>query len=210
MFMSFLNSVPLPIWVLLVFAILGFCDCLRELYTWVSKIEMFMNYKERLVIFHNNAVENNNFDHESGDYLLENALKIYMDSMVHYKIYHPITGLTTGFMDEINDIVTLNCDDLTKTCRENINSLTMTIGYLKNTTQEIRSKIINPIHLVKKGVSLIFNSIPIVNLIPTKFKDFLCNLFVFISIVETLLSLFSQKLLIEQIIKWISQLPIFG
>ena len=209
MFMSFLNSVPLPIWVLLGFAILGFCDCLRELYTWVSKIEMFRDYKQRLVIFHNNAVENNNFDHESGDYLLENALKIYMDSMVHYKIYHPITGLTTGFMDEINDIVTFNCDDFTETCRANINSLTMTIGFLENTTQEIRSKIINPIHLVKKGVSLIFNSIPIVNLIPTKFKDFLCNLFVFISIVETLLSLFSQKLLIEQIIEWISQLPIF-
>lgn len=208
--MSFLNSVPLPIWVLLVFVILGFCDYLRELYTWGSKIEMFRDYKQRLVIFHNNAVENDNIDHESGDYLLENALKIFKNSMVHYKKYHPVTGLTTGFMDEINDIVTLNCYDLTKACRENINSLTMTIGYLKNTTQEIRSKIINPIHLVKNGVSLIFNSIPIVNLIPTKFKDFLCNLFVFISIVETLLSLFSQKLLIEQIIKWISQLPIFG
>ena len=207
--MSFLNSVPLPIWVLLVFVILGFCDDLRELYTWGSKIEMFRDYKQRLVIFHNNAVENDNIDHESGDYLLENALKIFKNSMVHYKKYHPVTGLTTGFMDEINDIVTLNCDDFTETCRANINSLTMTIGFLENTTQEIRSKIINPIHLVKKGVSVIFNNIPIVNLIPTKFKDFLCNLFVLISIVETLLSLFSQKLLIEQIIKWISQLPIF-
>ena len=207
--MSFLNSVPLPIWVLLVFVILGFCDYLRELYTWGSKIEMFRDYKQRLVIFHNNAVENDNIDHESGDYLLENALKIFKNSMVHYKKYHPVTGLTTGFMDEINDIVTLNCDDFTETCRANINSLTMTIGFLENTTQEIRSKIINPIHLVKKGVSVIFNNIPIVNLIPTKFKDFLCNLFVLISIVETLLSLFSQKLLIEQIIKWISQLPIF-
>ena len=209
MFMSFLNSVPLPIWVLLGFAILGFCDCLRELYTWVSKIEMFRDYKKTLVVFHNNAVENNNIDHELSDYLLENALKISMDSMVHYKKYHPITGLTTGFMDEINDIVSFNCDDFTETCRANINSLTMTIGFLENTAQEIRSKIFHPIHLVKNGVSVIFNNIPIVNLIPTKFKNFLCNLFVFISIVETLLSLFSQKLLIEQIIKWISQLPIF-
>ena len=170
---------------------------------------MFTNYKERLVIFHNNAVENNNIDHESGDYLLENAVKIFMDSIVYIKKYNPISGLTTGFMDEINDIVTFNCYDFTETCRKNINSLTMTIGFLENTTQEIRSKIINPIHLVKNGVSLIFNNIPIVNLIPTKFKDFLCNLFVFISIVETLLSLFSQKPLIEQIIEWISQLPIF-
>ena len=206
--MSFLNALPSPILALLGFAILGLYDCLKKLYTGQKKIEMFRDYRASLVAFHNNAVENNNIDHQLSDYLLENAMKIYMDSIVYIKKYHPISGLTTGFMDEINDIVTLNCYDFTKTCRDFQNMLTNNIGFLENTTQEIRSKIINPIHLVKNGVSVIFNNIPIVNLIPTKFKDFLSNLFAFISIIETLLSLLSQKSLILSIIgqikKWIS------
>ena len=40
-------------------------------------------------------------------------------------------------------------------------------------------------------------------------KIFLLRFFFFISVIETLLSLFSQKLLIEQIMEWIFQLPIF-
>ena len=209
MFMSFLNSVPLPILVLLGFAILGFCNYLKKLYTYHAKIEMFSNYRDRLVGFHNDTMAGKDIEPEVPEYLLRNAVKIFMDSIVYIKKYHPISGLTTGVIDEINDIVTLNCYDLTETCRNKSNMLTMTIGCFENISQEIRSKIFNPIALVKNGASLIFNGIPIVNLIPTKVKDFLCNLFVFISIVETLLSLFSQKLLIEQIIEWISQLPIF-
>ena len=83
------------------------------------------------------------------------------------------------------------------------------IGYFKDVFQKTCSKIINPIYLVKNGVSFILNSIPIVNLIPTKFKNFLSNLFVVISTVETLLSLFAQKSLllsiVKQIIVWIPQ-----
>ena len=205
MFMSFFNSIPLPILVLLGFAVLGFCDYLKKLYTLGTKIEMFRDYRRGLVAFHNSTVENNNIDHELSDYLLENAMKIYMDSIVYIQKYHPISGLTTGFMDEINDIVTLNCYDFTKACRDFQNMLTNNIGFLENTTQEIRSKIINPIHLVTNGVSLIFNSIPIVNLIPTKLKDFFSKIFVFISIVETLLSLFSQKSLLQSIIRQITE-----
>ena len=118
-------------------------------------------------------------------------------------------GISTGIMDIINDIVTLDCHDFTGTCRDFQNMLTNNIGFFENTSQEIRSKIINPIHLVKNGVFLIFNSLPIVKLIPTKIKRFLTTLVAGIYLVETLLSLLSHKSLIEQIIEWISQLPIF-
>ena len=131
MFMSFLNSVPLPIFVLLVFAILGFCDCLKKLYTSGSKIEMFTDYKGRLVIFHNNAVQNNNIDHELGDYLLENAMKIYLDSLIKIKIDHPRWGVSTGMIDLISEIVTGDCYNFTETCQKIENMLTLNIGYLK-------------------------------------------------------------------------------
>ena len=151
-----------------------------------------------------------NIDTEVCLYLLKNSIKIYMDSIIYIKKYHPITGLTTGLIDEIDDIVRLNyyLDNFTERCQRIISMLIMTIGFFENISQEIRSKIFNPINLVKNGVSFIFNSIPIVDLIPTKFKDFLSNLFAFISIVETLLSLVSQKSLIlsitRQITEWIS------
>ena len=50
--MSFLNALPLPVLVLLGFAILGFYDYLKKLYTWGTKIELFSNYREKLAIFH--------------------------------------------------------------------------------------------------------------------------------------------------------------
>ena len=204
--MSFLNALPLPLLILLGLAALGFCDYLKQLYTWNEKIEMFSNYVNRLVEFHSDTMAGKDIDPELPVYLLRNSVKITMDSIVYVKKYHPITGLTTGVMDEINDIVTFNCspDYFTKRCETITNMLIMTIGFFENISQEIRSKIFNPIYLLKNGVSVIFN-LPIVNLIPTKFKDFLSNLFAFISIVETLLSLFSQKSLILSIIKQITE-----
>ena len=87
--------------------------------------------------------------------------------------------------------------------------LTQNIGAFKDIYQKTRSQIISPVSLVKNGVFLILNIIPIVNLMPTNLKNLLIKIFLFISAIETLLSLFSQKLLIEQIIEWISELPIF-
>lgn len=207
--MSFLNLVPLPILVLLGFAVLGFCDCLKKLHTWGSKIEMFSDYRERLVEFHNNVKESKDFNPELSDYLLENALKINLDSIIRIRKNHPMLGISTGIMNEINDIVTLKCYNFTEDCRDFDNMLVQNIGAFKNKHQETQSKIINPIHLVKNGVFFIFNNIPIVNLIPTNLKNLLIKIFLFISAIETLLSLFSQKLLIEQIIERISELPIF-
>ena len=208
MFMSFLNSILFPILVLLGFAILGFCDCLKKLYTWGSKIEMFSDYRERLVEFHNNVKEGKDFNHELSYYLLENALKINLDSIIHIRKNHPMLGISTGIMNEINDIVTLKCYNFTEACQDFDNMLIQNIGAFKKAHQETRSKIINPIHLVKNGVFLIFNSIPIVNLIPTNLKNLLIKIFLFISVVETLLSLFAQKSLllsiIRQITEWIS------
>ena len=87
--------------------------------------------------------------------------------------------------------------------------LIQNIGAFKDRFQKARSQIINPIYLVKNGVSFTFNIIPIVNLIPRKIKDFLSNLFVFVSIVDILSSLFIKKQLllgiIRQIVTWISQ-----
>ena len=210
MFMSFLNTLPLPLLILLGLAVLGFCDYLKQLYTWGKKIEMFSNYANRLVEFRDDAMADKDIDTEVCLYLLKNSVKIYMDSIIYIKKYHPITGLTTGLIDEIDDIVRLNCSphNFAERCQRIISMLIMTIGFFENISQEIRSKIFNPIEILKNGVSLIFNGIPIVNLIPTNFKDFLSNLFAFISIVETLLSLFSQKSLIlsitRQITEWIS------
>ena len=209
MFMSFLNSVPLPILVLLGFAILGFCDCLKKLYTWRSKIEMFSNYKERLVEFHNKVGEGKGIDSELSTYLLENSLKINSDSIIYIRTSDPVRGISTGFVHDINDIVTLNCYDFTETCQNFVNLLIQNIGAFKDIYQKVRSKTFNPIYLVKNGVSFIFNSIPIVNLMPTNLKNILIKIFLFLSVIEILLSLFSKKLLIEQIIEWISQLPIF-
>ena len=112
-------------------------------------------------------------------------------------------------MGIINDIVTLKGYDFTETCQDFDNMLIQNIGAFKDRFQKTQSKIINPIYLPKNGVSLIFNRIPIVNLTPTKFKDFLSNLLVLMTIVDTLSSLFIKKSLllsiIRQIITWISQ-----
>ena len=170
---------------------------------------MFSNYRMALVEFHNNFTEGKDIDLESRSYLLENALKINLDSIIHIRKNHPMWGLSTGIMDEINDIVTFKCYDFTRTCQDFDNMLVQNIGAFKDIYQETRSQIINPISLVKNGISLIFDIIPILNLIPTNLKKLLINIFLLISAVETLLSLFSQKLLIEQIIEWISELPFF-
>ena len=203
--MSFLNALPLPVLVLLGFAILGFYDYLKKLYTWGTKIELFSNYREKLAIFHNNTINNEVINRELSDYLLENALKIKLDSIIQIRIDHPMWRVSTGMMTLINDIVTGDYYNFTETCRNFENMLTQNIGAFKNQLQETRSKIINPIRLIKNGVFLIFDIIPIVNLFPKKIKGFLYNLFWGISIVETLLSLFTQMSIIRQIITWISQ-----
>ena len=207
MFMSFFNALPLSILILLGLAVLGLYDCLKKLYTWHAKTKMFINYRKGLAKFHNNAIENEVFDRELSDYLLENSFKINLDSIIKIRIDHPRWGISTGMMTLISDIVTGDCYNFTETCQSFENMLTQNIGVFKNQFQETRSKIIDPIHLVKNGVCLIFDRIPIVNLIPTKIKNFLYTLFIGISIVETLLSLFAQKSLLEsiiqQIIAWI-------
>ena len=205
--MSFFNSVPLPIFVLLVFAILGFCAYLMELSNWGKKIELFSNYRQRLVEFHNNIRNGTGAPPELRDYLSENALRINLDSVVTLETIHPLLRISTGITQLINDIITGKTHDFTQSCQEFDNMLTQNIGFFKDRHQQIRSKLFNPIHLVKGGVSLILNSIPIVNLIPTNLKDFLSKLFIGISIIETLLSLFSQKSLLlslaQQIRSWI-------
>ena len=203
--MSFLNALPLPVLVLLGFAVLGLCDYLKKLHTLRVKIKLFSNYKNVLTEFHNNAVKNESINPELSDYLLENSIRIDLDSVVKMEIHHPISGILTGFVHNINDIVTGKCHDFTRTCHGIVNALSQSIGYFKDRFQKTRSKIIDPTYLPKNGVSLIFNSIPIVKLLPTKFKDFFSNLFVVISIVETLLSLFTQMSIIRQIITWISK-----
>ena len=207
--MSFLNALPLPVLVLLGFAVLGLCDYLKTLHTLRAKINLFSNYKNVLTEFHNKAVGNESINPELSDYLLENSMRIDLDSVVKMEIHHPISGILTGFVHNINDIVTGKCHDFTRTCHGIVNALSQSIGYFKDVSQKTRSKIINPIDLVKNGVFLIFDIIPIVNLFPKKIKGFLYNLFWGISIVETLLSLFSQKSLLESIVKqiitWISQ-----
>ena len=206
--MSFLNALPLPILVLSGFAVLGFCNYWKKLRTWGAKINMFSNYRSVLAEFHNNVMEGKDINPELSDYLLENAPKINLDSIIHISTRDPLS-ISTGAVPVINDIVTFQCYDFTETCQTFQNMLTQNIGFFKDQCQVTRSKIINPIHLVKNGVSLIFNSIPVVNLIPTKFKNFLFNLFIVISVVETLLSLFSLKSLLlsigEQIMTWVHQ-----
>ena len=86
----FWNALPLPVLVLLGFAVLGLCDCLKKLYTWQAKIEMFSNYRDKLARFHNTAINDGVIDRELGDYLLENALKITSDSIVYIRIDHPM------------------------------------------------------------------------------------------------------------------------
>lgn len=211
--MSFLNALPLPVLILLGFALLGFYDCLKKLYTYRTKINMFSDYRGVLAEFHNKVREDRGIDLELSDYLLENALKINKDSIIHIRtsdpvIGDPITGISTGVINVINDIVTLRCYDFTGTCKNLENVLTQNIGAFKDRHQKTRSQIINPVSLVKNGVFLILNRIPIVNLIPTNLKNLLIKIFLFISAIETLLSLFSQKSLllsiIRQITEWIS------
>ena len=203
MFMSFLNAVPLPILVLLGFAIFGLYDYFKKLYTWDKKIEMFCNYKEKLVEFHNNVIENDHIDIELRRYLLENALKIKLDSIILMRIDHPRWRISTELIGIINDIVSVEYN-FTETCRNFESMLTQNIGAFKNKYQETRSQIISPVSLVKNGAFLILKIIPIVNRMPTNIKNLFIKIFLFISVIETLLSLFNQKLLIEQIIEWIS------
>ena len=203
MFMSFFNALPLPVLILLGFALLGFCNYLNKLRTWRAKINMFSNYREVLVEFHNNAMAGKDIDPKLNHYLLENALKITLDSIIYIRKDDPIRRTSTGIMDIINDIVTLKGYDFTETCQDFDNMLIQNIGAFKDRFQKARSQIINPIYLVKNGVSLTFNIIPIVNLIPTKIKDFLSNLFVFMSIVDTLSSLLIKKSLLLSIIRQI-------
>ena len=101
MVMSFLNALPLPVLVLLGFAVLGFCNYLMVLYTYRAKIKMFSNYKNVLTEFHNNAVEGKGIDPELSDHLLENSMRIYLDSVVKIEIHHPISILT-GFVHNIS------------------------------------------------------------------------------------------------------------
>lgn len=187
------------------FSILGLYDCLKKLYTWRAKINMFSNYREKLVIFHNNVIEGKSIDTELSDYLSENAIKIQLDSISTITMIHPISRVSTGIVHLINDIVTRNCYDFTETCITFQNMLTQNIGIFKDVYKQTLRRTFNPIYLIKNGVSLIFNIIPIINLIPTKIKSFLSILFAAISIVETLLSLFSQKPLILTIIRKITE-----
>ena len=194
--MQFLNALPLHILVLLGLALLGLCNYLKTLHALSGKIKMFSNYRNALAEFHNNAKEGKDIPTELSDYLLENAVKITLDSVVRMTTYEPILGISTGIVNTINNIVSGECHEFTRTCKNVDNMLTNSIGAFKDIKQKILSKIINPIspiHFLKNGVSIILNIIPIVNLTPRKIKDFLSNLFVFIGIVNTILSLYLKK-----------------
>lgn len=207
--MSFLSVLPIVTFVLLGFALLGFCNYFKTLYKCGLKIEFFNEYRNALVVFHNKYVEGNKFDHELSHYLLKNAVKIQIDSIVSITVVHPPFGISTEIVDIIKDIVSLKCHDFTGTCRDVGNMLSMNIGTFENMLDNTRSKIFNPIHLVRNGISLILNMLPIVNLIPRKIKGFLSDLFIFITAVDTISSVVMKRQIlldfIRQIPTWISQ-----
>ena len=210
MFMSFLNTLPSGILVLLGFAILGLCNYLKTLYTCRVKIKLFHDYRSVLAEFHNDVRDGRDVDVELTDYLLEHATEIFLDSIVYIRTHNPVSGISTGTLNMINDIVTGKCHDFTGTCKDLENMLTQNIGVFKNISKKTRSKLISPLSLVKNGVLLIFNIIPIVNLTPRKIKDFLSALFAWVSIANTLLSFLLKKpillSIVRQIRAWISQI----
>ncbi|MYC74174.1 hypothetical protein F4X10_00170 [Candidatus Poribacteria bacterium] len=200
--MPFLNVLPLHVWVLFGFATLGFCYCLYELYTYRAKIEMLSKYREALVEFHNNVEEGKGVNPELSIYLLENAVKIKSESITRMTTYDPVLRISTDIVNTISDIVMLECHDFTIICQKVENMLILNIGTFKDIMEKIRSQIINPIYLLKKGVSTIFDMIPIISLTPRKIKDFLSNLIAFISIVNTILSLYLKKSFLLSIIRF--------
>ena len=207
--MSFLSVLPIVTFVLLGFALLGFCNYFKTLYKYGLKIELFNEYRNALAAFHNKYVEDNKIDHESSHYLLKNAVKIEIDSIVSIKAVHPPFGISTGIVDILKDVVSLKSHNFTETCQDVGNMLSMNIGTFENMLDDTRSKIFNPIHLVRNGISLILNMLPIVNLIPTKIKGFLSDLFIFITAVDTISSVVMKRQIlldfIRQIPTWISQ-----
>ena len=56
---------------------------------------MFSNYRDRLVEFHNNVVERECIDTELSDYLLKNAPKISLDSIITIRQNYPMLGTST-------------------------------------------------------------------------------------------------------------------
>ena len=185
--MSFLSVLPIVTFVLLGFALLGFCNYFKTLYKYGLKIELFNEYRNALVAFHNKYVENNKIDHELRHYLLKNVVKIEIDSIVSIKAVHPPFGISTGIVDIIQDIVSFKSHNFSEACQDVGDMLSMNIGMFENILDDTRSKIFNPIHLVRNGISLILNMLPIVKLVPTKIKGFLSDLFIFITVVDEVL-----------------------
>lgn len=187
--------------VLLGLALVGFLYYLWEFGKWEEKIELFSNYQKALVKFHENIVKDKGIDFESKTYLLKNALRISLDSPIKIGEYNPVLNMTTEFVGKINDIVTLNCHDFTETCELFSNVLIQNAGYFEERTQKIQSEIKNPFFLyflVRKGLFFFLNEIPIVNLIPIGFKDFLTKIFAMIVIINTISSVWLKKEFIYQ------------
>ena len=207
--MSFLSLLPIATFVLLGFALLGFCNYFKTLDKYGLKIKFFNEYRNALVAFHDKYVEDNKFNHELSHYLLKNAVKIQIDSIVSITAVHPPFGISTEIVDIIKDIVSLKCHDFTGTCRDVGNMLSMNIGTFENILDDTRSKIFHPTHPIKNGIFLILNMLPIVKLIPIKIKGFLSGLFIFITAVDTISSVVMKRQIlldfIRQIPTWIFQ-----
>ncbi len=205
--MSFLSV--LPIATLLGFALLGFYNYFNTLGKHGLKIELFNEYRNALVAFYNKYVADNKIDGELRHYLLENVHEVYSYSGASISESNAYSNFSRDIQSEIINIVNFRCYNFTESCNNVESILIVCIGAFKKECQNIRSKIFNPIHLVRNGISLILNMLPIVNRIPRKITGFLSDLFIFITVVDTISSVVMKKKflldLVRQIPTWISQ-----
>ena len=203
--MSFMSVLPTVTFVLLGFALLGFCNYLKSLYICRSKIEFFSEYRNALIEFHNKYVEDNEIDSKLYDYLLENVHEVNSYSGASISERNAYYSFSRDILSEIINIVNFKCYNFTESCQNVQSILTVCIGALKKGCQNIRSKIINPIHLVKNGVSTLFSIIPIVRLIPTRITDILSSVFFYMTVVDTISSLVLKKQILQDFVKSIIQ-----
>ena len=64
----------------------------------MQKVDMFSDYRDKLNEFYNNVMERHDITSELRDYLLENAVKIDLDSIARMTTYDPVLSLSTGIM----------------------------------------------------------------------------------------------------------------
>ena len=203
--MSFMSVLPTVTFVLLGFALLGFCSYLKSLYRCGSKIKFFNEYRNALGTFHNRYVEDNEIDSELSDYLLENAHKVNSNTGASINESNAYYRFSRDILSEIINIVNFRCYNFTESCQNVQSILTVCIGALKEGHQNTRSKIINPMHLVKNGVTTLFRIIPIVRLIPTRITNILSSVFFYMTVIDTISSLVLKKQILQDLVKSIIQ-----